>query len=138
MSPIFDTIKNVADSVKDAAKTVAKGTQEAAMRAALMQLKDRFLNQAIEKFGTITEIDYKDKKLALTCELNGLEGNPIEVSIGMLKIADDGSHITVGDFDSNREFAKNALNMFAAKEYAVPENTIIRGGLTTLKKVLGL
>jgi hypothetical protein len=127
MPPIYDAIKNVAGSVKDAA-----------LRATLMQLKDKLLNKAIEKFGTINEIDYKDKKLTLTCELNGLEGNPIEVTIGMLKIADDGSHITVGDFDSNREFAKNALNMFAAKEYAVPENTIIRGGLTTLKKVLGL
>jgi len=127
MSPIIDTIKNVTGSVKDAA-----------MKAALMQLKDKLLNQAIEKFGTINEIDYKNKKLSLTCELKGLEGNPIEVSIGMLKIANDGSHITVGDFDSNREFAKNALNMFAAKEYAVPENTIIRGGLATLKKVLGL
>ena len=127
MSPIYNAIKHVTGSVKDAT-----------MRAALMQLKDRLLNQAIEKFGTINEIDYRDKKLSLTCELKGLEGNPIEVSIGLLQIADDGSHITIGDFDSNREFAKNALNMFAAKEYAVPENTIIRGGLTTLKKVLGL
>ena len=110
----------------------------AATQTALQQLKDKFFNPAITQIGVIKEISYRDKKFFLTVELLGLEGNDIEVCINSMEIAPDAGYVEIKDFDSNRLFAKNALNMFAAKKYMVPDKGMVRTALKTAKKVLGL
>jgi hypothetical protein len=109
-----------------------------ATQKALSELKDRLLNPAVSEIGTITAISYRDKKLFLNVVLNGLEDREIEVSCGRLRIADDGSRISLGAFQSNMPFAQNALNMFAARDYKIPDSTMVRAALVTTKKVLKL
>ena len=104
----------------------------------LDNLRDKLLNPAISQFGTVTRIDYRDGKLLLTCELAGLEGNDIDVTVGKILIADDASYIELGDFDSNRKFAKNLLNCFAAKKHDVPDKPAVRKALLSAKKYLHL
>ncbi|MBQ9407180.1 MAG: hypothetical protein IJU37_10665 [Desulfovibrio sp.] len=112
--------------------------RDMAVRKALAEIKDRLLNPALKGIGIVTQIAYRDKKLSLTCQLNGLEDSPIEVSVGTIAIADDASQLRLGDFEANRAFAQNALNLFAARTYDVPDTTAVRFSLKTAKKVLGL
>ena len=124
---MFDFIENIKTTVTDAAASKALG-----------EIRDRVLNPAVAEIGTIKEIGYKNKKLLLVCELAGMEGQDIEVSACSVKIADDGSYIELADFDSNRAFASNALNMFASRRYDMPEGGMVRYMLITAKKLLGL
>ena len=95
--------------------------KSAATQCALQELKDRLLNPAVASIGRIREISYRDLKLFLVVELTGLEGQPLEISSGLITIADDGSYVQFGQFDSNMLFAKNALDMFATAKFAIPE-----------------
>lgn len=112
--------------------------KNAATQCALQELKDRLLNPAVASIGRIKEISYRDLKLFLVVELAGLEGQPVEISSGLITIADDGSYIQFGEFDSNMLFAKNALDMFATTKFAVPDKRLVRTVLVTAKKILGL
>ena len=112
--------------------------RDMAVRKALAEIKDRLLNPAMKDICLVTQIDIKDKKLNLICQLNGLEESPIEVSVGSIAIAEDASHVRLDDFDANVAFAKNALNLFATRTYDVPDKTAVRLSLKTARKVLGL
>lgn len=105
---------------------------------AFESLKKMVINPAIKGIGTVRSISYKDHRLSLTATLDGLDGVLIEITCGTVIIAGDGSSVTVADFTSNMPFAENALNRFAARAYAIPDNSVARGALKTAKKVMGI
>lgn len=108
-----------------------------AIKIALQQLKERVLNPNLEGIGIVKDMVYEDKKLRLTLILAGLEDKPITIQCDDIVIAEDGSSIIVEKFESNMEFARNALNRFATRRFDVPEG-MARFALKSAKTVLGL
>lgn len=104
---------------------------------ALNIAKDKFVNPNLEGICTVNEISYRDKALALTLTLDGLEDHPIEVTCSEIEIAPDCSTITIHKYESNMPFAQNALRRFACKPIPIPEGGA-RTAVCTARKVLGL
>lgn len=104
---------------------------------ALNGVKDKFMNPNLDGIGVVREISYRDKMLFLTIALDGLEDRPIDLRCSDIKIAPDGSTITIHGFESNIAFAQNALNRFATRPFKVPEGGA-RMAVMAVKKALGL
>ena len=112
--------------------------KEKTANAALNKLNDVFLSKEFAQFGQIKQLSYKDKKLNMAMLLKGLEDKEIEVSCASVRIADDGSSITLSDYSSNVECVATALNLFAAREIPLPDNGMVRSAVIAAKKILGL
>ncbi len=111
--------------------------RDAAATLALRGVKEKLVNPQFWDIGIIRELFFKDGKLFLTVELKGLEDRPIEVCANDISIADDGSEVRIGAFESNMPFAHNALNRFATQVFRIPEG-MGRLSLVAVKKTLGL
>ena len=112
--------------------------KNAAATKALEGLKEKVLNPGFARFGQISRIAYENKRLTLGLLLKGLEDREIEVSCAGIRIADDGSSVTLYDYTSNVEFVTEAMNMFATRPIDVPDNSMVRSVVKTAKTVLGL
>lgn len=111
--------------------------KDAAVTMALGKIRDKVLEPYLEGIGTVETINYKNKKLFLGLQLDGLP-RPIEVECSEISLAPDGSSVTVNKFAANLSFAQTALDRFAAgKSFAVPEGAA-RFAIVAAKKVLGL
>lgn len=99
---------------------------------------DKLINPRLAGIAKVKSLSLDNRKIYLTCVLDGLENVDIQVVCNDLAIAEDGSFIEVGNFTSNMPFAENALNTFAAKKYPVPEDGMARKALVIVKKTLGL
>ena len=84
----------------------------------------------------ITKIGLVSGKLYLSFVLNGLEDKAMQVQCHDVRIAEDGSSLTVGEFESNMPFLLNALNRFAPKTIALPESA--KDTVLMVKSLLGL
>lgn len=100
---MFDAIKN-------------KGIQ-----LALNAINEKYIGPNLAGIGKITEIAYRDKKLFLTLQLDGMENRPAHICASDIKIEKDGSRISVGQFESDMAFIQNALNRFATRPFDIPE-----------------
>ena len=100
--------------------------------------KETFFDPRFKQFGKIKKIAFVDKKINISLQLKGLEDKEIVVTCGTVRIAEDGSSITICDFSANIECVSTALNLFAARDIPIPENGIARNLVQTLKTVLDL
>lgn len=114
-----------------------KAIRNAAVSLALTGIREKIVNANIEGIGVVREISFKDGKVHLALVLNGLEDREIGITCASVAIAPDGSSVTLGDFDSNMPFAKNALDRFASRKIDVPPGAA-RTALLLAKKALGL
>lgn len=110
--------------------------RDAAASKALAIIKEKFVNPNFEGIGKAREIAYRDRKVYLTIELEGLEDRPFEVVAEKIEFAPDCSSVRVSEFSSNMPFLHNALNRFATREFSIPESK--RGMFALAKKALGL
>lgn len=92
-----------------------------------------FLNKAITGYGEILTMKIENKTLKATLVLAGLEDKEIEVECSDVRIAQDGSSISLHDYRSNMPFAEKALNRFATDEYKV-ETPAVRTALVLIRK----
>ncbi|MBQ9407181.1 MAG: hypothetical protein IJU37_10670 [Desulfovibrio sp.] len=84
----------------------------------------------------ITKIGLESGKLYLSFVLNGLEDKEMQVQCHEVHIAEDGSSLTLGGFESNMPFLQNAFNRFAPKSIALPESA--KNTVLMVKSLLGL
>lgn len=114
------------ESLKDSAITMALG-----------KLRDKVIDPYLEGIGTVEKITYKNKKLFLCVQLDGLY-EPLEVECAEINFEPDGSAVRVDKFSANLPFMQTALDRFAAgKSFEVPEGAA-RLAIIAAKKVLGL
>ncbi len=106
--------------------------------AALFQVVDKLLNPKVANIARISRIAIEDGKLSMRLVLKGLENTEMDVQCSNITIAEDGSSISLGNYTSNMEFLQNALNQFATLTIPVPENTMTRATLKTVKAVLNM
>lgn len=112
--------------------------KQMAVGTALEKLMDNVLNPRLAGIAKIKKIAWEDKKIHLLLVLNGLDDVDIDVVCNDVKIAEDGSRVSVGGFTSNMPFAENALNQIAARDYPVPERGVARSILKIVKKTLDI
>ncbi|MDO5537877.1 MAG: hypothetical protein Q4F72_10165 [Desulfovibrionaceae bacterium] len=104
--------------------------------AALNTFLKPALQDYLEGIVVIEEIRLKDKRPELTVELVGLPGTKADIRINRLEISDDCEKVTVGAYESNLPFLKNALNKFAETTIELPDNAAVRKGLGLVKTIL--
>lgn len=96
------------------------------------------LNPKIGDIAKVKSMEWRDGKLYLTFTFNGLEEREIRVACNNISIAEDGSSISVSDFESDMPFVENALNSFAAGTHSLPNDGMARMGICIARKLLGL
>lgn len=97
------------------------GLADLAVNAAISGMLDKFVNPKIAGIGKVKKLWHKDNKFYATVVLDDLEDNPIDIEASDIKVAPDYSSVTVGKYEANKAFAKNALNKFATKPIPVPD-----------------
>ncbi len=106
--------------------------------AALGQIVDRALNPKLADIARISKVAIEDGTLSIHFILKGLDEKEMDVQCSSISIAEDGSSISLGNYTSNIEFLQNALNQFATLTLPVPDNTMTRAILKTVKAVLNI
>lgn len=139
---LINTLKNAVDKAVDkavaATREATQSASEFGLDKTLKILKDTVINPYLADIGTVTGIAYADKKLHLLLKLKGMEDHEIEVVCNSIAIAEDGSQITFGEFTSNKPFAQNALNKFAASTYDIPDKVGVHLAMRCARTALGL
>jgi len=104
------------ESLKNALTAVKEGAVEAAAKT--------YLNQKIQKFGTIThlEIDSKEKTILLEAALKG-EPGPVTVRIRNYRVTtiEAVNYLAADRFEASREWVAAVLNEFVAgRPFQIP------------------
>lgn len=105
---------------------------------ALNTVRDKVLNPKLGEIAKINSMEWREGKLYLTLALNGLEDRDIHVICNRISISEDGSEITLSDFESDMPFVENALNAFASGSHKLPDGSMARMGLAMARKILNL
>ncbi|MBD5418336.1 MAG: hypothetical protein HDR50_12010 [Desulfovibrio sp.] len=93
------------------------------------------INQHIGKYGKLKSLFFKDGKINASLILNGFDDKKIYISCASVKIADDGSEISLGDFSSNVPCIEQALNDFCTRTFLI-KSTKAQYTMMIIKKLL--
>lgn len=93
------------------------------------------INQHIAKYGKLKSLFFKDGKINASLILNGLDDKEICISCASVKIADDGSEISLADFTANVPCIEQALNDFCTRSFPV-KSTKAQYALIAVNKFL--
>ncbi|MDO4840304.1 MAG: hypothetical protein Q3990_06470 [Desulfovibrionaceae bacterium] len=94
--------------------------------------KDAVVNSGIDKLARGPVNKYMEGILEvqsiqlpkITFTLAGLPGQVFTVEAGMINISESGDKVMIGDFSSDTEFVRNALNKFVPKVIEVDDPKI--------------
>ncbi len=113
---MFEKLGELVNKGKDA---VAKG-KDAVVNTGLDKLARGPVNKYLEGILEIQSIQLPQ----ITFTLAGLPDKVFTVEAGMINISENGDKIMIGDFRSDTEFVKNALNKFVPREIEVKDPKI--------------
>ncbi len=99
---MFESLKGIVSALKE-------GAVEAGAKA--------YLNEKIQAFGTITNLQLDPRRKTIACEIS-LKGEPLPVSVkvGAYEITCAGgtTYITLRQFEASREWIAAVLNQYVA------------------------
>ena len=113
---MFEKLGELVNKGKD---VVAKG-KDAVVNTGLDKLARGPVNKYLEGILEIQSIQLPQ----ITFTLAGLPDKVFTVEAGMINISENGDKIMIGDFRSDTEFVKNALNKFVPREIEVKDPKI--------------
>lgn len=108
------------------------------VQTALNKVREKMINPRLEGIGTVEQLTIKGKEIFLIIKLAGMENTPIDVTGSEISIAEDGSSVTIGKFESNMPWVQNALDMFMANRPMSIDDADVRKAAVVARKIFGL
>lgn len=93
------------------------------------------INKRIERYGKLKSLFIQDGEIKASLILNGLSDREVAITCATVEIAEDGSSIRLGDFNSNVACIEQALNDFCTRSFEV-KSTPAQVALMGVRKLL--
>lgn len=113
---MFDAIGNMFNKGKEA---VSKG-KDALVNSGIDKMARGPVNKYMEGILEVQSIQLPK----ITFTLAGLPGQEFTAEAGMINISESGDKIMLGDFKSDTEFVRNALNRFVPKVIEIKDSKV--------------
>ena len=94
------------------------------------------ISPAVERYGVLHYLRVENGTLRLGMGLHGLE-QEFHITVGSVRLSDDGECVTLGDFHANMPFLENALNDFAHRPIPLRGGPAVKTALKALCAALG-